>query len=480
MSLARIALRELAALGDVLAHKPGLPVVSLCWRQAEAQPSLDGVAALPSASVLEAVRRELQSACAVAGGTASLSVRTLRMTPLVLWNGVPQPASFPGLLEAFLRAAQARPRWLRDLVEAWLRDFGADRILLRETGYAIARLLTETKHPRLTAWRSAHERFSLFDMTEGPRRVSHALFHGTDDVATVLAQFGMNDALRANGRFFRAAAAEAVRALPETLRNSSSPRAWARAVELLEVQQTRRDRLGREITVAALRFAELSGETARACLAPWLRGGAGTSVPREEIKAFLLRVMGDPRVEAARWATVGEEATGLMRAWLAKASLEAFLSLISQTNDASQWRDRQKFWRACLAKMPSAEIWVVLGPGLAGRARTLRDLAGGFGEMDGAGANGQAVLLMKMGNLLLSEWSNVGPVRAWDLGAPTCPKLYHRNYDSRQLKGRSLPFPHQPTAHRGQGLWHQGSWQERAGALLFDRLQLRLTAKDYR
>ena len=124
-------------------------------------------------------------------------------------------------------------------------------------------------------------------------------------------------------------------------------------------------------------------------LLPWLRGGAGV-VPREEIKAFLLRVVGDPRVEAARWATVGEEATELMRAWLAKASLEAFLSLISQTNDASQWRDRQKFWQACLAKMPSAEIWVVLGPGLAGRIKTLRDLyAGGFGEMDGAGPTGK-------------------------------------------------------------------------------------------
>ena len=105
----------------------------------------------------------------------------------------------------------------------------------------------------------------------------------TDDVATVLAQIGMNDPLRANGGFFRAASAEVVRALPEMLRRSSSPREWARAVELLKVQQSRRDRFGREITVAALRFAELSGEMARACLAPWLPGGGGTSVPREEI-----------------------------------------------------------------------------------------------------------------------------------------------------------------------------------------------------
>jgi len=477
VSLARIALRELAALSDVLTQKPALPDISLCRQQAEAQPSLDGVAVLPPSGVLEVVRRELSSACATEGGAANLPTGTLRMTPLVLWNGEPQPASFPGLLEVFLRAAQARPRWLRDLIEAWLRDFGPDRILLREAGYAISGLLAETKHPRLTAWRYAHERLSLFDATEGPRRVSHALFHGPDDVATVLSRIGMDDPLRANGGFFRAAVAEIVGSLPKALRAPSGREAWARAAELLEVRQTRRDRFGREITVTALRFAELGGETARACLDPWLRSGT-TFVPQEEIKAFLLRVMGDPRVEAARWATVGEEATGLMRTWLAKASLEAFFSLITHNRDASQWRERQKFWRACLAKMPSTEIWVVLGPGLANVARTLRDLAGGFGQMDGAGAAGQAVLLMKMGNLILSEWSNVGSLRAWTAGTVSCPKLYQRNYDAKHLKAPSLAFPHQAPGD-SQGLRHHGSWQERAAALLFERVQLRLTPKDY-
>ena len=83
---------------------------------------------------------------------------------------------------------------------------------------------------------------------------------------------------------------------------------------------------------------------------------------------------------------------------------------------------------------------------------------------------------MKMGNLLLSEWSNViGPVRAWISGRH---KLYHRNYDSRQLKGRSLPFliARLLTVAKDCGRLVA----KRAGALLFDELQLRLTAKDYR
>jgi hypothetical protein len=167
-----------------------------------------------------------------------------------------------------------------------------------------------------------------------------------------------------------------------------------------------------------------------------------------------------------------------MRTWLAKASLEAFFSLITSNRDAAQWRARQKFWRACLAKMPSTEIWVVLGPGLADVARTLQDLAGGFGKMDGPGATGQAVLLMKMDRLILSEWSNVGSLRAWTVDTANCPTLYQRNYDARHLKAPSLTFPHQVRGN-SQGMRHHGSWQERAAALLSDRLQLRLTPKDY-
>ena len=73
-----------------------------------------------------------------------------------------------------------------NLIEAWLRDFGSDRILLRETGFGSQSYWRILGTPRLTAWRHANERYSLFDITEGPRSVARAMFvHGPDDVATV-------------------------------------------------------------------------------------------------------------------------------------------------------------------------------------------------------------------------------------------------------------------------------------------------------
>lgn len=488
MSLARQALRDIEGLGSVVRRKPALPEISLCRQQAEKLAPLDKASELLSRDVLEELRRAFRIACAVPGGLDGLSPNKLRHAALVLWHGEPQSAGFPGLLDLYLKKSVGRPRWIRDLLEAWLRDFAPDRIRLHETGHAIVLALASSNHPRLTPWHKANARFSLFDSADGARRVGISLLRGPEDLATVMSQIGMIDPLRANGRFYRAAVSESLKVLPSVLASPSASQVWPRAVTLLEVQTTKSDRQGREVASSTLRYDDLVGETGRACLLPFLNGQAHSSAPKEEIKAFLLRNIADPRIQPARWASVGEEATGQMRSWLARASLEAFLSLISQNNNDIQWRHRLHFWRACFEKVPSAEVWIVLGSSLSSRAKTIRDLAGSFGRMIGTGSNDQAVLLMRMGPLVLSEWSNIGPVRAWNVGSKDTPQLYHPHYTDLQLKAASLNFPQHPVrqsggSNGGEGLYHRhgdlGLWQGCAAALLLEKLQIRLTQKDY-
>jgi hypothetical protein len=226
-------------------------------------------------------------------------------------------------------------------------------------------------------------------------------------------------------------------------------------------------------------------------LSPWI-GGAATPVvaPRDEIKAFLLRVVGDPRLVPARWQPAPEEYARLMRGWLAEASLETFFALISQTNDDPQWRYRRAFWRACLRKMPKdqpAEVWVVLGPGMAARAKAVDDLAGSFGTL--LGSVDQAVLLIRLGDIILSEWSNVGRVRAWRIDDGRCPPLYGGTYNAYALRAPSLDFSEYPaapgtTTYRDtRGLVHhspeRGGWQGRVATFLKGHVGLALARQDY-
>lgn len=491
MTEAFAALGELATLHDLLQRKPSLAEEAACLRQADQLFRKDRAQELPSGEVLEILREELRKACA-AGSLSSLPVRTLRRAPIVFWDREPQAAAFPGLLETFLAGAADRPRWLRELIEAWLRDFAPDKKLLPEAGRAAAHLLERTEDPRLTPWDRAHKRYSMFDATRGPQRVGSALLGGAAPVEEVLSAIGMDDPIRAEGRFFRAAIQAMLGALPGALRGPGAQEAWTRAATILEIQRSRRDRMGREIAEPALRITDLTGETIAACLDPWLRDPPSAHAPREEIKALLLRVIGDPRLRPERWRAAPEACAQLMRSWLAVASLETFFALISETNNDPQWQYRREFWRACLRKMPShqpAEVWVILGPGMATRAKSVKDLANGYGRLEASSQGSeQAVLLIRLGNIVLSEWSNVGPVRAWQIGDPRCPALYRTQYESRDLRAKCLDFPDHPIrgkggAFDGAGLWHRDPqgylWQGCAAAFLQNHTQLRLKPKDY-
>jgi len=486
------ALRELAALSDSLKRKPSLPETAACARQAKDLFGSGDATPLPSSDILEAIRQELQQAC-MAGNAATLPMRTLRRAPLVFWDREPHAAALPGLVDTFFESAARRDRLLREVIEAWFRDFGPDLPRFSKSGEVIAALASRSADPRLEFWARANNRYALFDAKRGPQTVGAALLSSAEGTQKVLVDVGMDDPLRAAGKFFRAAVLALLQMLPKALQRPDAAKAFDRATEILEVRQSTQDRTGRIIERSVLRFPDLAGETIAAMLSPWPAAPqASLSASKEVIKAFLMRVIGDPRLYPDRWKPAPEECARLMRSWLAEASLETFFELISERNDDPQWRYRRAFWRACLRNMPKdrpGEVWVILGPGMAARAKAVRDLANGYGSMDASGQYGeQAVLLIRLGSIILSEWSNVGPVRAWPVDDRRCPPLYRSRYAPTQLRARSMDFPHHPRLRRGgafdgRGLWHRspqtGLWQGCAAAFLANHVGLYLTEQDY-
>ena len=152
---------------------------SECVIEAERQ-HLENVPSLPSGDVLERIYLDLQHACTTVGA-AEIHRRMLRNVPLVLWHGTSQAAAIPTLLDEFLSrtfdSSEPRASWFKALIEAWLRDFGPDRIRHSEIGSLISTMLPRfADHPQLRDWGRADRDFALFDVTRGPRQVAKALF----------------------------------------------------------------------------------------------------------------------------------------------------------------------------------------------------------------------------------------------------------------------------------------------------------------
>jgi len=442
--------------------------------------------ALPDLFDLEALRGRLKQACSQ-GRTKEIIRADLRRAPYVFWNGNEPAARFPGLIEVFFETAFVRQAWLLEAIEAWLRDFAPEEPGFARAGEAMEALIARSEHPRVQFWAKAQREFAFLTPSLGPKRVGDALLYRPSGLEKTLSDIGMDDPLRAQGLFFRHATSAMVDALPTALQKPIANTAWERATAVLETYQESGNHPGRVTRRRVLRFPDMAAKLARACLAPWLSGTAAASAPKEAIQDFLVVHLEDPRLppEPLVWREAGEDARRLMRSWLAAETLEVFLKMIGRAGGDRQWRYREAFWRACLKKCPNPEVWIVLGTQLAGEAGLSRELKGTFGRMQ---QTHQAALLMRLNNVLFSEKSNIGALRAWDPEGKVCPPLYRTGlYTAESLQAPSLEFPPHPiyggSPTGDRGLWHQnperGLWQGRAAALLRQKTGILLTPADY-
>ncbi|BBF93954.1 EH signature domain-containing protein [Blastochloris tepida] len=468
-------------LGRLAAAVKVLRATKLPEAEASAQALVDLGAAgrapkPPEKSMLDQARSSILAA-AQSRAYTQVPAKYLREAPWLLW-AVKQPlAGLPGLLDAVVALAMRHGSVRRKLIQAWLLGFDANAPMIEAAGHAIRRLLAETPDARLDAWRNVDRALNLFDARFGPRRVADAILTAQRSVAAILQEVGLDDPVQAGGGYARAVQGEVLMQFATTLPKAHPDEIVARCLAFLAPG-------GR------LRFEEpgAQGAVARGLLAPWLRGGSPPSdATRAEIQAFLLRALGDPRLRPQHWREAGDEATALMRRWLARASLKLFFDLIDDYALDDHWRYREAFWAACLNKGLIEDAWLALGKRVFASARALKDLNGAYARLEGASGD-QSVLLMRIGSYVFCDWSHNGKLRAWQADWKNAPHLGARSYSRDDLTGKGLPFP--PNAQfgsrgapDGDGLSHIGSkrsyWQGSAAELIARRTGVRLSPTDW-
>lgn len=193
------------------------------------------------------------------------------------------------------------------------------------------------------------------------------------------------------------------------------------------------------------------------------------------LKDFFLLHYGDPRIKKGLWVGVSEEAIGIFRSWMVEDTMLDFFKLLSHVakTDATadkHWIYRKRFWNAYLQQGHIAEAWVALGPIAKIAAKEFIGSKGSYASLSG-GLRSHSVLIMKIGSLIITEWSHTGKFRVWDTNS-SAPVLYKRAYDRGNLV---YGFDYEG-AHSGS---ENGSWQYKLSQRIKDYSGLNVSHREY-
>jgi hypothetical protein len=439
---------------------------------------LIGAAATPPApppsDFLEGLRRQL-TAASRAKRLSELTSRQLRYAPWLLWNGKSPAANLPGLLTMILDRAASSRADLRRLIQAYLRDFSIGAPGIPEAAQCIRKQLANAD-PRLENWRQAQREVQLFDPVKGPLSLAARLL-SEEDPGIILARYKLEDEILARGGYMLAVE-DAVRARAPPMLLAHGAIALERILKIIAPSKSE------------LRFESRRAETARALLAAWLTGRREPErALQEPVRRVLLDWLRDPRlpVNKQRWRDVGERETSLVRQWLSRASLNLFFRLIDdQHTRGMHWPYRRAFWFAYLELGAIEDAWLALGGESYHSAHAVRELGGAYGRL--LGDSRQSALLLRIGRLVISEFTHIGKVRAWLYGSREAPQLGQQQYSRHEFMGECLQFPVNPYRGKGgnssgTGLSHinsqQGYWQGSVAALIESHTGFRTTPRDW-
>lgn len=205
----------------------------------------------------------------------------------------------------------------------------------------------------------------------------------------------------------------------------------------------------------------------QALLQPWIKEKPPKKL-RKDISALLLDIIGDPRIQRARWEAIKREiandkghdlADQIVQAfirWLTDVSMREFFRAISVTTDRKdQWKQRERFWLAYLDAGHILDAWPVLGD----RAeRQINQIIRESGERSdyakkGDGNKTSSAIIMRIADLYIVEWSDNGACRIWHDGDKNRPELYRKKYYDEKLRAMRGGNGFNNFRHDESGAW---------------------------
>lgn len=328
----------------------------------------------------------------------------------------------------------------------------------------IRQLLKRWKGRSVEPWVELEKSVGLFDPVKAPTTIADAVLGSDRPPLEILSRLGLDTTIRQRGGLAEAAFVEATKTVAAQRGLSAIP-LQDRIIEWVK------DTDGR------IMFARAFPNAVSALLLPWTNDDPPAAHRGRLIEVLQTLGGGDPRTKPAAWRQVRDQAPDayavLMR-WLTRASVFQFFDIVDRSlahDPASRtmWTYRRRFWTAYLLGEEGApqieEAWVAFGSDgarLARQAARENSEAGlaAFGTQDDKGST-HAALIMRIGDLLIVDWSHSAKCNFWRKGERGRPELYRSRYQKGELYSATEQHSHvAPSSY---------SWQKTFAAIIEGR-----------
>jgi hypothetical protein len=189
------------------------------------------------------------------------------------------------------------------------------------------------------------------------------------------------------------------------------------------------------------------------------------------VKEIIDRNFNDPRIDAHKWPSISEYLGGektrnrcidVVKQWHIYQSISLFFKLIEQVVEGEehehQFPQRRKYWIDYFDKGKVSDAWVILGArGAQEAVRYQQSGDSDFASLTWArlssSKSDQCVLLMKIGDATVVEWSHSGACRVWKSSDRNAPMMSRPKYDGSDLRAAVADDLRDRIRHDPAGRW---------------------------
>ncbi|PLW77682.1 EH signature domain-containing protein [Cohaesibacter celericrescens] len=405
-----------------------------------------------------------------------LTTKQLRQAPWCFWETKPALADYPDILQRILNLilSLGKRRLFKTLATVYLNQFQKNRQGLGVVSQALQSGVVKFGSP----WLELQENFALYDIENGPVRIAQLALQQKLSVPEIMRDLDLS-ALSAQSGF-----SEAV--THSILKRLSEDRKIGHLSRLKLVKRYALSSDGKQL------FPAMDADIAEALIRPFL---ARHKTPDDDTKDpfldTLIKLFEDPRLNPGRWEKMPEIKSEII-AWLTKQSLRQFLDIVdritTKTSEKRMWKYRRAFWEAVYENGLIRGAWVVFAEDGARETQRIFGNEVKFGRFrKGGGRQAQsshAVLLLQIGQGVVSDWSHNGKVNIWSSAEDSsAPKLYNSWYDADEVRyyvGRSDLLSSRDYLVKTHSSPDTYSWQKVVAKRIFEMTNKRLHQWEYK